>query len=340
MNPFRSTVQPQSPFFTKLPPEIRCQIYEFVFADVANTVNIFTQAPSTTHSDPTLRFQSPGDNLKHRICSAKGRKRHVDAARSPRVNQNRGIEKPWPCDCTSNIDNRSLFAKHRDRRIPLLLTCRATYTESLQILWSLTTLHLEITTPRQCRILSSIQWALSHSAFHVIRSIEVSFAYSARYHAHIARDGDPDDWLRYWTSLWEVLATMEGLRKVKVWIDLGGPARPEDGKGEGRVLGPLLEIAERLGARGQRREVDVSVSWGSRLYEGSGCEPEIFDAVRDGVPFVLRRAGRGSDFDSDSDWDYHGPPRLGSLLALESRDDTGSEALHLDFDHGFQYLNG
>ncbi|KAL4963150.1 uncharacterized protein BDV14DRAFT_202190 [Aspergillus stella-maris] len=298
--------QPQSPFLTKLPPEIRCQIYELFFADVANTVTIFTLSPGTNCSNPNLRF--PGDNLQHRICTAKGLKRHT--ACFPRLHPHRTHQRP--CDCQSNIDTTSLVFEHRDQRVSLLLTCRVIYTGSLTTLWSLTIPHLSITTAKQCRILSNIQWALSHSAFHAIRSLEVSFSYILNMHRICRRqvnerlEGDP--WLEHWGALWSVIGTMEGLRRVKVWIALHGEAYVRDVEGERRVLGPLRRLyAERTKCSGggmRRVEFDVEVLW--KVYEESYVGEGSIAVVPsggDGARFRLNRMdddkvgpGSGSGF--------------------------------------------
>ncbi|KAL4879946.1 hypothetical protein BJY04DRAFT_219751 [Aspergillus karnatakaensis] len=230
-----------TPFLTKLPIELRYQIYELVFLN--NKVNVF----------------SGGEKLKlqHYLCPARGERYHSI---------------PW---IVGNQEPRG--CKHRNdytttSSLSILRTCPQIYTEAVFLLWSQTTVHIQLfDDPLNFITPLLLRSVIGEKSFQAIRSLEVSFLHSAVVRMQVL----DVNWFMRWIAMWKVIKRMAGLVHLQVWIGMeqliGGIRVTEEQ--EDLLFTPLLELHH-------VPDYNVEVTWPAN--EGS-------EALIDGAPFQLTR---------------------------------------------------
>ncbi|OJJ07446.1 hypothetical protein ASPVEDRAFT_46754 [Aspergillus versicolor CBS 583.65] len=233
--------QHESALLAKLPLEIRYRIYELVFGD---KIIIFTAG-----SQPKFR---------HCLCTARGQKWHlIDWLNLP---------SPW--------SRCSAHGKHEPTpRLPLLLTCRQIFSESVPILWSQSPVHVQLHRgPVYPGLLSDLQSTIMPTNFQAIRSLEVSFLHPVLGTSIQTLD---DRWFSWWTETWDVIKGMRGLVYLQAWIKMHQEPREDyvTAEQEAKLFAPLMELYWLRGFK-------VEVTWPPT--EGSE------DLLR-GAPFDLDR---------------------------------------------------
>lgn len=211
-----TNVQNQSSFFTKLPLEIRLQIYQYMLGN-GGPIHILRKHRK----------------LAHRLCRAYGTnppKTCVEAecwgARytTGRMVQNLGIPL-WRE--VGDVADRGLLDP--------VLTCRRLYSESISILYSHNTFDFD-----QRESLYSLSITILPDRFNMIRSIQLH---------HLTNPANlnlPDVWV-LWEQIWRIIADMQGLRELRISFAARNFGRLADMREDGleqKVLAPLRAVTK------------------------------------------------------------------------------------------------
>lgn len=212
-----------------IPLEIRNQIYGLI---LGGKVILF--------------ILTPGSQLRHCLCPAKGQKFHF-------IRYTDG-DGSWS-HCGSHHEPVTY------ERLPLLLTCRQmyvtcvtqqtvgfsfleifiltawirSYSEAASILWADNTVHLQLGIYPRFRILSHLRATLPSYAFTGIRSLEISCLHGIQHKEQALNK----EWLDHWDGMWNVVKIMEGLLDLRVWVKLDQDVTVEQ---EARLFKPLMNL--------------------------------------------------------------------------------------------------
>jgi hypothetical protein len=255
------SMQEQSPFF-RLPAELRIQIYSYIISGHVFHLTHYRRQRSDQYS-----------TLEHILCSYEG-ELALDLLQHACWGEEK-VYNTWgdPLCCLDRYTGRNCsFSLKRASILPYLLTCRrmcvqwrvllgsrltfCRYSDTIDILYSTNVFDI-----RNLGTLTYLSKSLPLDHFQTIRSLQISWD---MYWMVTMYPGDtirperpaPHDW-DTWTSFWERVSTMSGLRSVR--CDIEGLASswrtvPEI------LLAPLLlvkQVPEFLVVYLRPREFDV-----------------------------------------------------------------------------------
>ncbi|PWY81819.1 hypothetical protein BO70DRAFT_379793 [Aspergillus heteromorphus CBS 117.55] len=253
-----SASQPQSPFFARLPPEIRLMIYAYVFD--APTVHLVQIRDRVRHVRCAVARSMPLD--QHRLCCPVTTARWRNAAMAGGVKAVATTNTDTNTDTDTNPPNPQNPPSTPPQTLPphppslannlttqtpaLLTTCRAIYTESLPVLYTLPTFDTD-----DLHTLLSFLTTISPVARAHIHRLTVQFApvwqplagqeHSVSVYAHTHND-------RLWRGVWRVVARLAALEELRLGLDLGcvslSVGENNNANGNGGLVGAgLLEFA-------------------------------------------------------------------------------------------------
>lgn len=145
------------------------------------------------------------------------------------------------------------------------------YSESVDILWSHDTIHLQIMDSSDLRIVSDLKSVLLPRSFHSIRSLEISFLHACLDRRIQTLD---EEWFDQWTSMWDVIKLADGVLNIQAWVKMdqvSGNMLTADQ--EARLFAPLMELKN-------MRAFNVEVTWSAN---------EASEALLVDAPFQLLR---------------------------------------------------
>lgn len=249
--------QTQSPLFTRLPPEIRAIIWEYVFG--ADTIHLVTIKDKVRHvrcSSPWASTSSPDKSLTHH--------RHCCPTTLARWRTT-----PFP----SSQTQQTLLYPHTHPSLPatlsnstpsLLRTCHLIHTETSHLLYKNTNFDID-----DLYTFIAFTQSLSPTALSHIRSLTLHWTpiwtplagqdHKSSIYAHTHSD---ELWLHFWARV----AALPGLREVKLVIDLGAFT--------GRVVSDGGVV---LGGRGNRIPLVLGEAWTVPLLAVRGLR--VFEMV-------------------------------------------------------------
>ena len=193
--------------------------------------------------------------------------RHVRCKDSPKTSGNNRT-----CWGMSTVDGTLIRDLEKDRLghglLELLRTCRRTYTEAVDILYSQNI--YDVNGPESLVSLSSI--LLPHR-LDAIRSLQMTWAF---FHAgqtvydedRLLLQGDE----ALWTACWAIVNSMKGLNDLRIWLSMS-PAAATTRKPERALLMPLAQI-------GPKKRFEVRVSWTLLQHEKPVQEDYPFRLIR------------------------------------------------------------
>ncbi|PYH95833.1 hypothetical protein BO71DRAFT_302605, partial [Aspergillus ellipticus CBS 707.79] len=246
--------QPLSPFFTRLPPEIRLMIYAHVFD--APTIHLVQIRNQIRH----VRCAAPAPLDQHRQCcpTTIARWRNSSNSGVPKTTPLQPQPQPQPQPHHQNNHNHNQHQHQHQKLYPhthpslpstlstltpsLLTTCRAIYTEALPLLYTTPTFDTD-----DLHALLSFLAMLSPTARASLKHLTVQFSpvwqplsgqeNAVSVYAHTHNDA-------LWTRVWAAVARCKGLEELQLGLDLGSVS----GNGLGGVLGGgLLEFGRGAG---------------------------------------------------------------------------------------------
>jgi len=227
--------QSSSPFFSRLPPEIRHQIYEALLHSAGLTQHIYKtdvgQTAAITHTrclidpdDPDLREQGYFETFSDEAVNAFGKEQNLYNQRLWRGRQYTDWCNHWQCeegDCATSEDPEK---QHFSAFLSPLLTCRRMHSEFVGLLYSSITFSF-IYTPALRRFVATTE--PRHLA--LVRSLHLIWCASTEdadgLQETLSDEGDAlnscdaIDNPRNWTALWSDLARRAPrLDQVRLWI--------------------------------------------------------------------------------------------------------------------------
>lgn len=223
--------QTKSPLFTRLPPEIRAIIWEYVFD--ADTIHLVTIKDKVRHvrccCSSRSSTSSPDKSLTHhRHCcpTTLARWRNLAPPSSSPSSQNQQTQTLLLYPHT----HPSLPATLSNSTPSLLRTCHLIHTETSHLLYKNTTFDID-----DLYTFIAFTQSLSPTALSHIRSLTLHWTpiwtplsgqdHKSSIYAHTHSD---ELWLHFWARV----AALPGLREVKLVIDLGaftGRVMPDEG---------------------------------------------------------------------------------------------------------------
>ncbi|PGH05026.1 hypothetical protein AJ79_06913 [Helicocarpus griseus UAMH5409] len=248
-----TTSQPSSLLLSRLPLEIRSYIYELLLG--GKTIHL-------------IRTDEP--KIRHCLCPFRRRKYHLVLFRPE--------EASW-CYCI--MFNKGMPVEEDEepsrtkQRIPLLLTCRQIYSEAVNTLYANNTINLQMIQSADFQLLSDLENTLPPGRFHAIRSLEISFLHSSQSRKVQKLN---DEWFARWTKMCTVIASMEGLLDLQIWLRMD----QGDKAGNSMTAAQELRLFEPLMKINGLRSFRVEVSWP----KDQGGENPLLD----NVPFELTRS--------------------------------------------------
>jgi len=211
----RTDAQSQSPFFAKLPLEIREQIYGYMFGNGG-----------------PIHILKKHKKLGYRLCRAHG----TDPPTSCTKAECWGA---WYTTGRMMIQNlrNPLWREMGDVAdrglLDPVLTCRRLYSESIPILYSHNIFDFD-----QRESLYSLSITILPERFNMIRRIQLH---------HLTNPADldlPEVWT-LWLQIWGIIASMQGLRELRISFAIRGFGRLADMREDGlqeKVMAPLRAV--------------------------------------------------------------------------------------------------
>lgn len=196
------------------------------------------------------------------IIRLRRRLRHVEC------NDCGGKQQQTTCWGIAAVDNKSvqdLESEGFGRGVlDLLRTCRQIYTEGIDLLYSLNT--FDVMGPESLVSFSTI---ILPQRLNALGSLQLTWAFfktQVTDSEKVLLQGDD----ALWKACWRVIASMEGLRDLRVWLSMS-PTNKLARHLETALLAPLAQV-------GTRRLFEIRVSWS--LTENRNVSEEVFANYR------------------------------------------------------------